>query len=132
MTNKDFIEETQRFFEECLDVMNTKGQEYAGSEDKFANFKRLANKYNVPTEEICGIYMTKHLDSIDSFIRERRAGKSVMEIEAGLSEPISGRIMDAVNYLFILKGIVDEERTKMKGGFIGILKESLRVREEKW
>ena len=131
MTNKDFIEETQRFFEECLDVMNTKGQEYAGSEDKFANFKRLANKYNVPAEEICGIYMTKHLDSIDSFIRERRAGKSVMEIEAGLSEPISGRIMDAVNYLFILKGIVDEERTKMKGGFIGILKESLREKGEK-
>jgi hypothetical protein len=110
MNNANFIESTKVFFQKCLDVMNTKGQEYSGSEDKFANFKRLAKKYRVPTEEICGIYMTKHMDSIDSFIRERRAGKSVMELEMGLSEPISGRIGDAINYLFILKGIIDEER----------------------
>ena len=114
MDNMTFIEETKKFFEECLNVMNTKGQEYSGSEDKFANFKRLAKKYDVPAEEICGIFMTKHLDSINSFIRQRRAGKSVWEIEVGLSEPISGRIKDAVNYLFILNGIIDEERKKMK------------------
>ena len=110
MTNADFIESAREFFEECLRTMNTKGKEYAGSDDKFANFKRLAKKYNVPAEEICGIYMTKHLDSIDSFIRERQTGKSVTEIETRLSEPIGGRIMDAINYLLILKGLIDEER----------------------
>lgn len=127
MDNNAFLESTDRFYEqECKKTMQTKGQEYSGSEDKFANFKRLAKKYNVPPEEICGIYMTKHLDSIDSFIRQRRAGKSVREIEAGLSEPISSRIADAVNYLFILKGIIDEERDREDKGIETVMKMEAR------
>jgi hypothetical protein len=110
MKVSDFNEQTEQFFRDCMAIMNGKGLEYSGNEDKFANFKKLAAKYNVPVEEIWGVYFTKHIDSIDSFIRKRREGKNVTKIEAGLSEPISGRIADAVNYLLILKGMIDEER----------------------
>lgn len=110
MINSQFIKETEEFFKECIQVMNTKGAEYSGTDDKFANFKRLAKKYDVPIEEIWGVYFSKHIDSIDSFVRKRRAGLSISDIEETLSEPISGRILDAINYLTILKGIVDEGR----------------------
>jgi hypothetical protein len=110
MKVSDFNKQTEQFFRDCMAIMNGKGLEYSGNEDKFANFKKLAAKYNVPVEEIWGVYFTKHIDSIDSFIRKRREGKGVTEIESGLSEPISGRIADAINYLFILKGMIDEQR----------------------
>lgn len=110
MTNERFVKETEEFFKQCIETMNKKGAEYSGSDDKFANFKRLAVKYNVPVEEIWGVYFSKHIDSIDSFVRNRRKGYGISCIEKNLSEPITGRIMDAINYLAILKGIIDEGR----------------------
>ena len=114
MTNQQFIKETEEFFKQCIEIMDKKGAEYSGTNDKFANFKRLAVKYSVPIEEIWGIYFSKHIDSIDTFIKKRRAGYSIKQIEQNLSEPISGRIMDAINYLAIFKGIIDEAREQEK------------------
>lgn len=114
MTNQRFIKETEEFFKQCIETMNKKGAEYSGTNDKFANFKRLAVKYGVPIEEIWGVYFSKHIDSIDSFVRKRRKGYGINHIEQGLSEPITGRIMDAINYLAILKGIIDEAREQEK------------------
>jgi hypothetical protein len=110
MTNQQFIKETEEFFKQCIETMNKKGAEYSGTND----FKRLAVKYSVPIEEIWGIYFSKHIDSIDTFIKKRRAGYSIKQIEQNLSEPISGRIMDAINYLAIFKGIIDEAREQEK------------------
>jgi hypothetical protein len=90
--------------------MNTKGAEYSGSDDKFANFKRLAAMQGLPIESIWLTYCTKHFDSIVSFVKKRNQGKTVAEIEAGLSEPIEGRILDMINYLAILRGMIIEER----------------------
>jgi hypothetical protein len=112
MNNEQFVKDTEEFFKQCIEIMNKKGAEYSGSEDKFANFKRLAAKYGVPIEEIWGIYFSKHIDSIDSFVRKRRKGYGISFIESNLSEPITGRIMDAINYLAILKGIIDESRER--------------------
>jgi hypothetical protein len=91
--------------------MNTKGIEYSGEDDKFANFKRLSTLQDLPAESIWLTYFTKHFDSLVSFIKKRNAGQSVDEIEKGLSEPIHGRIMDMINYLFILDGMIDEQRS---------------------
>ena len=116
MKNKEFIEQTKQFFEECVNVMNIKGREYAGDQedDKFANFKRVAKLQGIPVTSAWFTYFIKHFDSLTSFIRKRNQGMSVSEIEMGLSEPISGRIGDMINYLFILNGIIDEERDAEK------------------
>lgn len=110
MKVETFNKRNREFFEKRQVIMDTKGAEYAGSEDKFANFRRIAGHYGVPVELVWAIYCEKHWDSIRSFIKKRVQGLNVSEIEAGLSEPIDGRIADAENYLDILKGIVDEER----------------------
>ena len=116
MKNAEFIEETKQFFQECLDVMSTKGREYAGDQedDKFANFKRVAKLQGIPVTSAWFTYFIKHFDSLASFVRKRNQGVSIIEIEMGLSEPISGRIGDMINYLFILNGIIDEEREAEK------------------
>ena len=108
MEHNSFNKHVEKQFKQCLNLMKTKGVEYmAGDNDRFANFKRIARKYGVPTELVCAIYLEKHLDSITNFIRQRCAGKKAKEIAA--TEPISGRVMDAVNYLMLLDGIICEE-----------------------
>jgi hypothetical protein len=115
VNNQTFVRETEEFFRQCISVMNTKGAEYSGSDDKFANFKRLAAMQGLPIESIWLTYCTKHFDSIVSFVKKRNQGKGVVEIEAGLSEPIEGRILDMINYLAILRGIIVEEREGERG-----------------
>jgi hypothetical protein len=110
MTNQMFVAETEEFFKSCINIMNTKGAEYSGSDDKFANFKRLAAMQGLPIESIWLTYFTKHFDSLVSFVKKRNQGKTVAEIEVGLSEPIDGRILDMINYLAILRGMIVEER----------------------
>lgn len=108
MEPKIFNKHAENQFQECLKIMKTKGVEYvAGDNDRFANFKRIARKYGVPTELVCAIYLEKHLDSITNFIRQRCAGKKAKQIAA--TEPISGRVIDAINYLMLLDGIICEE-----------------------
>ncbi len=83
MTNRDFYQLTDKFFDqcrqrllstadkfyaECVKTMTTKGQEYSGSDDKFANFKRLADLQEIPMDSIWFTYFTKHYDSLVSFI----------------------------------------------------------------
>lgn len=109
---KVFVEQTRKLFDECLIIMDKKGAEYSGKDDKFANFKREAAKLGVFPELVWHVYFCKHIDSIDSFIKRYIHGEKVIEIEKTLSEPISGRIQDAINYLSILKGMIDEARNE--------------------
>ena len=56
------------------------------------------------------VYFSKHRDSINTFIRDMENGKSVKEIEENLSEPINGRIIDAINYLLLLNSMINDRR----------------------
>lgn len=114
MNNNEFYQRTEGFYQECIQIMKTKGGEYAGSEDKFANFKRLSGLQQISPLSIWFTYFTKHFDSLTSFIRRVNKGESVAEVDASLSEPISGRIGDMINYLFILKGMIEEEKSSVK------------------
>jgi hypothetical protein len=107
-----FVEQTRKLFDECLAIMDKKGAEYSGQEDKFANFKREAKKLGVSPFLIWQVYECKHGDAIDSFVKRLIAGEKVTRIEESLSEPIAGRIQDRINYLTILKGMIDEARNE--------------------
>lgn len=91
-----FIE--QKILPQCFDIMKTKGQSYSGKEDKLGNFKRLAVLTNSTPEKVLFIYLMKHVDAISSFIREEYTD----------SEAIKGRIMDVINYMFLLAGLLKE------------------------
>lgn len=90
-----FLDDT---YGELIDLNASKGHDYAGDENVFANFDRGAEKYGLTREQVLGIFLSKHLDAIDTFIREG-------QVE---SEPIEGRIHDAVMYLLLLLGMVSE------------------------
>jgi len=83
----------------CFEIMKGKGTAYSGQEDKLANFKRCAKLANVKVETAWMIYFIKHIDAIASYIRGEYCD----------NEPIEGRIVDAINYLFLLYGIIKEK-----------------------
>jgi hypothetical protein len=111
MTNEEFNVHVSSFFSFIDGIGKTKGREYSGAidgkDDRLANFKRLAVKLGVTPETVCLIYGTKHLDSIDTFVKTiQRTG----EIPAQLSEPIEGRFHDAVLYMILLSALVAERK----------------------
>ena len=83
----------------CLPIMNSKGIAYSGQEDKLGNFKRCGKLAGVHPKIAWFIYFCKHFDALSSYIRG----------EYKDCEKIEGRIMDLINYLFLLYALIKEE-----------------------
>ena len=104
MKVKDFFKWSKSMQEEENRLMKVKGEEYTvTNEDKFKNFKSIGDRRSLPAEQICLIYLLKHMDSIRNYVL---TGKEVSE------EPIIGRIQDARNYLLLLGGIIEESKNE--------------------
>lgn len=102
MLSTEFLHLLDETAADLRSLTETKGREYAGSCDQLANFRRLGEALGTPPEAILLVYLTKHLDSITTYIRELP--------EPAPSEPITGRIDDAILYLILLKAlIIDNE-----------------------
>lgn len=78
-----------------------KGKEYASSDDRLANFKRLALELELSPEKVAYIYFKKHLDSIQTYLK---VGHELSE------ESIRGRFLDAINYLTLIYGLIVESK----------------------
>ena len=86
--------------------MSSKGISYSGLEDKLENFKRGASLTGSEPKKVLFIYLMKHIDSISSFVRN----------EYKDSEKIESRIMDVINYMFLLYALLIEEGVISKNG----------------
>ena len=100
MTFEEFDNYQDNLLSKCVIVKNTKGKEYANSDSRFANFNRLADQLRLTPQQIAWVYVTKHLDSIAFAIKTNKF--------KGLSEPFEGRIIDAIVYLTLIGGMVEE------------------------
>jgi len=85
------------------ELLITKGGEYAGSDDRLANFKRGAELFGVTSLQVALIYMSKHYDAVGNYIRAHAHG-----IPQNLSEPIDGRIDDLINYCYLIKALIHD------------------------
>jgi hypothetical protein len=110
MTFEDFDRITERIITQVKTMRDTKGKDYAGGRDRFDNFNRLATKLGIPRIEVWDVYFSKHMDTIESYIR---TGKI-------LSEPVEGRIVDAITYLLLLAGMIAEDELKATCNKLGI------------
>lgn len=92
-----------------IDKLNrSKGVEYTGHEgadNVHANFDRLARDLKLTPEQVLMVYLTKHLDSIKNYVNMVSVPESEVPVNFTLSEPIEGRIDDAILYLILLKGM---------------------------
>jgi len=108
MTHQEFDDFQNILLRKVVGMRDTKGKEYSNSESRFANFDRLAVELGLTNIQVAWVYTKKHLDGIASFCR---TGKE-------LSEPIEGRIVDAIVYLTLIAGMIKEKQLdKIGKGF---------------
>lgn len=83
----------------CNAILTQKGHDYTQGDvkhDRLKNFDRNGGRLNLRPEQVLAIYMFKHIDAIETYLR----------LGAVESEPIEGRIFDAINYLLLLYKMV--------------------------
>jgi hypothetical protein len=89
--------------EACDKILATKGHDYTqGSKDRCANFYEAAAFLGQSPFQVWSVYFYKHLTAIFSFAKHGRVE----------SEPIEGRIHDAINYLLLAYKMVKRETPK--------------------
>jgi len=98
MTRDDFDKLIATFTDNRKKIQKSKGEAYSGREDALDNFKRGAKKSGVSPLVVWNVYFSKHLDAIDAYIRGDYCD----------SEPIAGRFMDAINYLELGYGLIND------------------------
>lgn len=101
----DFIE----LMKDCDEVLRTKGNDYTqGNDGAYGTLKSFfvsAEDIDLPPYKVLYVLLAKHLAAIKSFIKRG-------QVE---SEPIEQRIVDAVNYLFLLYKMIKVLRRQKDG-----------------
>jgi hypothetical protein len=99
-------------------ITEEKGPEYSGAgsnysaddADCLANFKNVAARIGSNPITVLGVYMLKHIDSVNTFIKELERVENLEQaldlVYAG--EGIVSRLDDARNYLDILESLLWE------------------------
>ena len=103
MNITDFNDVVNNTIKTTASLLISKGEEYAGSADRLANFKRGSKLTGVTPLQVALVYASKHYDSIATFVRKDASGEPQV-----LSEPIEGRFDDMINYMILMKALVKE------------------------
>lgn len=83
-------------------IVLAKRPEYTeGHSDVLNNFKVVANELGLTPVQVWYVYFRKHIASIGQYAKDPTVPTS---------EPIDGRIMDAMNYLELLFALVNEDQ----------------------
>lgn len=93
----------ERTFNEVRRLGIVKGGEYAGDEDRLANFRRNAEEAGVSMETCWRVYAGKHWDAISQYVRDVQSGK-----KRPRAEGLAGRADDLIVYLLLFKGMLLE------------------------
>lgn len=104
MNQERFNQIVEATIRDTASLLITKGGEYAGSEDRLANFKRGAALTGATPLQVAFIYASKHYDALATFVRDNAAGEYRER-----SEPIAGRLDDLINYCILMKALVVED-----------------------
>lgn len=110
MQQADFESLVERIRKETTELLVVKGREYAGDADRLANFKRGAALTGVDPLTVLFIYMSKHYDALATYVRDNQAGETMPV----LSEPITGRIADLINYCVLAWALIEEKQATVQ------------------
>lgn len=107
MTREEMAVVMDRVFDECRALRDAGQKEYARRESNaFANFERVAERVGISREQALMVYLEKHLDGIHAWVNGHRSQR----------ESVKGRINDAIVYLCLLRGMVEEREASESHG----------------
>ena len=104
MKKREFDKLFKNIMSDVKETRDDGQKEYAHTEeDVFANFKRVANSLDITKEKALMVYLMKHMDGINSYIKGHKSQR----------EDVRGRIKDAIVYLSLLWGMVDSSEDEL-------------------
>lgn len=92
-----------------MQLMKSKGAEYAHGNDRLDNFRRLAAIIGIPPEIVWMVYANKHWDSITTWVKDVTEGR-----QRKYSEDMSGRFDDMINYCVLGKAMLQAREEYMQ------------------
>jgi len=111
---------------EIKKLASLKGGEYAGDEDRLANFRRNGEALGLPMETIWAVYAGKHWDAIQQYCKDVQSGRSRQRVES-----ISGRLDDLIVYALLMKAMV-EEKGESSGNSMDDVSSWLEIGKKCW
>lgn len=99
----EFSKVVSQTIDQITKLSTLKGGEYAGDNDRLANFRRNAISLQLHMEQVWAIYAAKHWDAIMQYVQDLATGKKRERLE-----PLEGRLDDLIVYLILLKCILQE------------------------
>lgn len=104
--------ELQVYIDEIVENINktlvSKGKEYQKGENVFSNFETNADDLGLTRYQVWAIYFNKHVRSILNSIKTNPNNPN----NSNLSEELEGRLMDAIVYLTLMYGMINQEKPK--------------------
>lgn len=104
MTKDDFAKHMTNVMSDLVNLRQAGHKEYAGGEDAFGNFNRLATKLGLDRKKVLLVYYAKHEDGVVSYLNGHISQR----------ESVHGRIRDMIVYLMLLDGMIAEEESEDK------------------
>lgn len=102
MNTRDYDRVADELMEVARAIETSKRPGYTiGSEDVLANFKRVAERSGITTEQAWAVYFLKHIDAITSIMTRP---------DLPMAEAAEGRFADAINYLRLGWAILQEPK----------------------
>jgi len=103
MTYKDMQKVVRRQLKQVLKIRDAGQKEYARTENNvFANFERVSSFTGVTREQALMTYLLKHIDGIMAHVNGHESQR----------EDVSGRVTDAIVYLLLLQGMIEDGQNK--------------------
>lgn len=108
MTREQFDKVRDDLLNEAFGISKSKGKDYSRSnEDILHNFKSVGERLGQPALDVLMVYMLKHQDAIENYVKTKGQSES---------EPIRQRIIDNINYLTLLYGLLVDEGYEQSEG----------------
>lgn len=94
--DKDFDELLNR----VVNIFETKGKDYAEKDDRLAQFRKAADKYDLTMPQVLGVYIDKHIESLNKWIKGQELS----------GEPIEEKLLDIIVYSLLAFKMVRENK----------------------
>lgn len=105
MTDEEFEKLFDSLISKCRDTLIKKNKEYSRSSNRFAAFDKASEEYDIDVLKVWGILSDKGFSAIKRYCKNK-------ELYSG--ESIENRILDGINYLMLLYGLVKRDENKDK------------------
>ena len=103
MTYEQMKKVVRSQLKEVLKTRDAGQKEYAHDTDNvFANFERSAALLDIPRDKALMVFLLKHIDGISAYIKGHKSQR----------EDVSGRITDAIVYLCLLRGMIEDGKNR--------------------